>query len=257
MPVQRTDLPMPNRHFKTSLIPVLAASLAIAVFTTAGFWQLSRAQYKSELISSYEQRLERGVMTLEEVLALPDPINYPVQLEGSFDNSRTVLLDNRMLDRIAGYHVLTLFTTTNGHHLLVNRGWIPRGRDRAELPDIPRIEGQTLVQGRTWRYSPKNIVLVEDDLSDAQWPLRVQLVDMEALSSAMGVHLPPVEVRVDPGYPLEHNEQFRRVWIDTVMGPERHHAYAVQWFALAATVVILFLAASYRNSKGNNNELDA
>lgn len=209
------------------------------------------------MVAAYQQRLESGVMTIEEILALPEPVNYPVELEGTFDNRRTLLLDNRMLDGVAGYHVLTLFTSTDGHQVLVNRGWIPRGRDRSELPNIPPIEGRTLVQGRTWRYSPKTIVLVEDDLSAPTWPLRVQQVDMAAISSAMNIDLLPVEIRVEPDYPLEHETQFPRVWIDAVMGPERHQAYAVQWFALAATVVVLFLAAAYRKGNDNHNGLDA
>jgi surfeit locus 1 family protein len=33
-----------------------------------------------------------------------------------------------------------------------------------------------------------------------------------------------------------------------MLGPERHRAYAVQWFSLAAAAVLIFIAASFRKT---------
>jgi surfeit locus 1 family protein len=47
---------------------------------------------------------------------------------------------------------------------------------------------------------------------------------------------------------LEENEPdgFVREWIPTVMSADQHRGYAVQWFAMAAVILILFTALSWK-----------
>ena len=49
-------------------------------------------------------------------------------------------------------------------------------------------------------------------------------------------------IRMNP----EANNGFIREWSVVSMPPERHVAYAVQWFALALLVVILFVVLSMK-----------
>jgi len=42
---------------------------------------------------------------------------------------------------------------------------------------------------------------------------------------------------------------YLRDWRASDFGPERHLGYAFQWFALAVTLVILYLAWSFRKSE--------
>jgi len=51
-------------------------------------------------------------------------------------------------------------------------------------------------------------------------------------------------VLLDPAAP----DGYRRNWRPSDFGPERHIGYAFQWFALAVTLVILYLAWSFRTS---------
>ena len=45
-----------------------------------------------------------------------------------------------------------------------------------------------------------------------------------------------------------HDAPLPRHWQDvTVMGPERHKAYALQWFALALAALLIYVAAALRN----------
>ncbi|MCH8544559.1 MAG: SURF1 family protein [Alcanivorax sp.] len=247
---------MPAREFRPSWMGFLATLVVAAVCLQAAFWQLSRAEEKRTLARDFETRSQAGYLSLSELLVKEEPGNYPVTLRGRPDNSRHILLDNRMLDGVAGYHLLTPLRSASGQWLLVNRGWLPRGRDRAVLPEIPALvaehdDGMVTVNGRSYIYSPRTFVLADDDLSDASWPLRVQKVEMDALSALLEVELAPFEIRVDPGFAIETGEQLPRVWHDPVMGPERHQAYAVQWFALAGAVVVFFIAISLRRREAD------
>lgn len=237
---------MAARRFRPGLAATLSTLLVATICSGLGWWQLSRAEAREELAARQAEQARQAPQTPQELQQRQDPRLVPVRARGEFNNERNILLDNRMLEGVAGYHVLTPLETENGYQVLVNRGWIPRGRDRDTLPEIPEIGGVTEVVGHAHRYSPRTLVLAEDDLESPSWPLRVQRVDMQALSGVLGVELASFEIRVDPGYPLETGEQFPRVWQDARMTPDRHRAYALQWFALAAAAVIIFLVAGFR-----------
>ncbi len=248
---------MTARRFRPGRAATLATLLVAMVCSGLGWWQLSRAEAREELAARQAELAGQPPRPLEELLDKPDPQLVPVLARGEFDNEHSILLDNRMLEGVAGYHVLTPLVTESGHHVLVNRGWMPRGRDRARLPEIPGIEGVTEVVGHAHRYSPRTLVLAEDDLRSPSWPLRVQRVNMQALSEVLGVELAPFEIRVHPEFPLEAGEQFPRVWRDARMTPDRHRAYALQWFGLAVAVVVIFLVASFRAPEAGDGHPDS
>lgn len=241
-------------HFRIRWPVLLAALLVISVGLALGFWQLDRARQKAEWLAQIADRADQPPVTVAALLSRDNPGNYPVRTRGRFDNKHSFLLDNRILEGRAGYHLLTPLRTENGHWVLVNRGWLPRGRSRDRLPEVPDIPGTVTVSGRTYVPSGKAMVLREDPPAADHWPLRIQKVDLRALEGLLGVELAPFEIRVAPDLALERGEQPPRVWHDSRMGPERHRAYAVQWFALAAAALVFFVVAGLRRSatKGDN-----
>lgn len=241
-------------RFRPSIAATLATVLVVSVCLRLAFWQLDRADTKARWIQEQVERSSGPPLTLAQALKLDSPTNYPIEVHGHFDNSRTILLDNRVLERVAGYHVLTPLQSEAGHWVLVNRGWIARGADRNVLPDIPAIDGPVTVNGFTYQYSNRTFTLAEDDLSAPSWPLRLQKIEIDALAGILGVELAPFEIRVTPQSELEAGDQLPRVWHDPVMGPERHHGYAVQWFAMAAAALIFFIVVSLRRRPNDIQE---
>ena len=65
---------------------------------------------------------------------------------GSYDTAATVLIRNRSLDGVPGYHVVTLIVMDDGTAVLVNRGFIPRARRPA-----PRSAARPRRHGRGHR----------------------------------------------------------------------------------------------------------
>lgn len=238
-----------TRRFHFSLPAFLAMLATAALGVHLALWQLDRAEEKRDWLASQAQRgaIE---LTLDRLLALDDPAHYRVRLRGRFDNDHNVLLDNRMHQGVAGYHVLTPFLS-DGHWVLVNRGWIPRGTDYAVLPDIPPVPGEVEVAGHSYIYGSRTFTLGAAAPSGEHWPLRVQAVEMEAIGARLGVELAPFEIRVAAdGAPGDGNSIFVRAWQGSTTGagygPERHQAYALQWFLLALAAVGVYLAASWR-----------
>lgn len=235
----------------------LLALVAVSVCIRLGFWQLERAETKTQWQQELSERAEAGRRSMAELESLQEPGNFPVMLTGTPDNEHTILLDNRIHQGTAGYHVLTPIRTASGSWVLLNRGWWPRGRERDQLPAIPAIPESISVAGRSYVYSDKVFTLADDDFTQITWPLRVQRVEMTTLSEVLGVSLLPFEVRAEPDAELETGGQMVREWTGRVMTPERHRAYAVQWFAMAAALVVLILLAALRQKRKSDKEMEA
>ena len=238
-------------------LALIMAAAAVALCIRLGFWQLERADAKIRWQQEVSERQQREYASVADLLAQEDPGNYPVRLSGEPDNAHTILLDNRIHEGIAGYHVLTPVRTDAGPWVLLNRGWWPRGPRRDQLPGIAALPGRISVPGLTYRYSDKVFTLAEDDLSSPQWPLRVQRVDTEELGDLLGIELAPFEVRAEPGAQLESGEQMVREWTGGMMTPDRHKAYALQWFAMAFALALLLLLAALRQRRKPDREMDA
>jgi cytochrome oxidase assembly protein ShyY1 len=71
----------------------------------------------------------------------------------------------------------------------------------------------------------------------------VQQVDMSRMGEQLGSPLLPFVLRLSP----DSEGGFTREWqARTGLTPERHTGYAVQWFALAAALVVLCIWVALR-----------
>ncbi len=218
-----------------------------------GLWQNSRAVEKEQRLDRMVELQQQNAVSLTEVLALAvdnkqvDYINdFPVSIEGEFLPEYVFLLDNQTNKYSLGYRVYQVIKSAN-YAVLVNLGWVQGSINRQELPNITALTGQAKFQGNI-RFIEKGIVLMEQKLNKNQWPLRVQQIELEKFSTLIGVQLLPFVVYLDK------NEQlgFEKNWQPIVMPPEKHRAYAFQWFSLAIAWLSLMIWASYRFSKDDD-----
>lgn len=239
-------VPLGNRHWSAPAWAVLLALLVAALFVRLGYWQLGRATEKAHLMARFEARQHLPALSLPALLARGrDVDDLPVRLEGRFDNSRNVYLDNQPHGGQAGFHVYTAFFPAGDRRaILVNRGWIPVGADMQKLPPVAPATA-TVVSGTAAMPSPYFTVGQPDY---RQRPLRVARLEMDKLSQALGVVLQPFMVRLDATAP----DGFVREWAPAArlgMPPEQHRAYAFQWFALAAAVLVVLVVVNLHPNK--------
>jgi surfeit locus 1 family protein len=171
---------------------------------------------------------------------------------GHYDNRRQILLDNQLREGRPGYHVLTPLRLADGGAILVNRGWTPLGESRQTLPDIAVTVEAITVNG--WLAQPVNpgLRLGEAAGADQHWPQVMPYIDYAQLAALLGYPLRPALILLEPNQPQGYLRDWRPRFGG--FGPERHQGYAVQWFALAATLIILYLVAHVRRISANANE---
>lgn len=242
-----SESPTPGKSwtFRPGWPSTLAVLLLLPVLLSLGFWQLDRSARKAELQTAFAERSQQPPAPLEELNPV-DPDNYyrRVVASGHFDNSRQLLLDNQLRDGQPGYQVLTPLRLPDGQAILVNRGWVPLGKSRQVLPNVTVTTESVTVDGRIAQPANPGIRLGKAGGSDRNWPRVIQYVDYTPLSAILGYSLKPALILLDPEVDLG----YWRDWQPNFggFGPERHQGYAVQWFALSAVLVILYLAASIR-----------
>lgn len=209
-----------------------------------GFWQLDRAQQKEQILKMLQERGSRSVQVWNGVQPLnpADDEFRRIEVTGHYVPERTLLLDNRIHQGRPGYHIYTPFESGSGAWLLVNRGWVAAGPDRAQLPAVETPTGQITLSGQLRQTPGTGLVLQADDWS--RWPRRVQALDIEAMSAAAGRALEPLVLLLGEA----HADGEAAHWPAVNMPPMRHQGYAVQWFGIAAALLAIY---GYWGMKGD------
>lgn len=213
----------------------LLGLLMVAGLCSLGFWQLSRAKEKRILIATFTARTLHAPLSSNALQNLADPRYYRAKLSGNFDNSHTYLLDNKIVDGQVGYEVYTPFWIKHSKNpIMVDRGFIPMGSTRQQLPTIKNINGEVNILGML--NSPPKYVAFGTMQTDAliNWPLRIEYLDLKKINLAAKFY--PYILSLDANDPAAYKIQWQAF---ETMPPERHIGYAVQWFALALTLLIL------------------
>jgi len=224
-------------------LPTVAALLMLALLLSAGFWQLRRAEEKRAIVVEQAYRGDKPPLVLAPDMAgsasLESWRHRLASAPGHYSGDQQYLLDNRTHNQVAGYHVLTLLRLAKSDvHLLVNRGWLPVGPDRRQLPGIAAGEHAVNPQGVIVAPPAPGLVLGATGYDDAGWPRVVQWLDLDRIQEQLGKPLLPFVLRLAP----QADFGYARNWqVRGGLTPVRHVGYAVQWFALAVALVVLSL----------------
>lgn len=226
-------------RFSPRPIPTILALAAIALFSALGTWQLGRADEKRAMARSFTAG---GPAIDWPSLPADAPRFQRVMLRGYYDAEHQFLLDNMSHESVAGVQVLTPLILDNGKAVLVNRGWLPFGATRQDLPAIEVDGEKRSVVGRIDEL-PRPGIWLKGPVASG-WPRLVQYPGMAELSDALGRELAPRQVLLDPGVP----DGYVRDWVVPGTTPDRHLGYAVQWFAFAALAAAIWFVLSLRKS---------
>lgn len=238
-----------GKRFRPPLWPTIGLVAGCALCLTAGFWQLGRAGEKTALFAAFDkndgQQIVRDPVADDQAEKL---LYARFKLTGRYLPERQILLDNMTHEGRSGYQVLTplrIGTTT----VLVNRGWLPANPDRNVLPDIAVRDNIRDVTGRLNRL-PRAGYEFEPAAPqpEAAWPRRLLFPTAEEISVHLGVTTRGYQLLLDPVEP----DGFIREWRPALTSPDKHLGYAIQWFTMAATLVIIYIVLTLKTMRRNN-----
>jgi surfeit locus 1 family protein len=221
----------------------LAMLVGVAVTVRLGFWQLSRADQKQAQHAAIVEQKSAPVLLTETLLEQPTlfkQLHRRVQLQGRWLGEHTVYLDNRPMQGRAGFWVVTPLVLTDGTTVLVQRGWIPRNSlDRTQLAPIETPSGVVKVQGRLASVPSSVLSLVgaQEDITAGSRTSNIrQNLSLDQMTAQTGAVFSATVLQTDPA-----SDGLLREWLEISAGVDKNHAYAFQWFALAAVQLMLYL----------------
>lgn len=228
-------LPLGRWQFRPGVWPTLAA-LALAVLTfSLGNWQMDRAAYKQSLQARIDVGERYPVWRIgTDKVAKAQILYRRVEAQGRFDPRYEILLDNRIHNGVAGYHVLTPLKISGGQRaVLVNRGWVPVGNSRNVLPVTPVATAQVKITGLAVAPETRYFELGGTVPQGRVW----QNLDFARYAAWSGLDLQPFVLQQSN----DSGDGLIRDWPRPDTGVTTHLSYAMQWYGLSATLVVLWL----------------
>jgi surfeit locus 1 family protein len=236
-----------SRIFAPRVFTTLLTIVLMVMLISLGRWQLRRADEKRALFDSFAA----GTDTTRPIdLGTPRLQRYQhVEASGHYDQARQILIDNMVNAERAGYFVITPFALTGGGWVLVNRGWVPLGASRAARPTIPVTGAPRQLRGRTDNMPSPGIQMGTKAELAPPYPVVASFpshADMARLLRESSWTNAADLVLLDPGEP----DGYVRNWSAPGFPPMRHLGYAVQWFALALTLLVIYVITNLRRNPG-------
>jgi surfeit locus 1 family protein len=227
-------------------LPLFTAVLApLFLFLIGlGVWQVERLHWKLNLIAEVNQHMEAAPTSLDHMLAMDSKAAQyrRVRLTGHFLHDREAYVFTTGHSGQPVYHVLTPFVVSGARALLVDRGMVPIDMRNPATRPKGQVHGTQTIVG-VWRIpDAPGLFTPAADTAHRIWYSR----NVNAIAKADGIDLAaPVIVEADAtpnpgGWPKGGQ---------TVVHFRNHHLqYAITWFALAAGLMLVYLA--YHRSQG-------
>ena len=223
----------------------LLALLAILFLSRLGFWQLQRAAEKKQMLLAHQVLAKQAPILWQPRNKLP--LQYqPITVQGHF-LSTVMLLDNQHYQHQFGYHVISPLILADGHVILIDRGWLAGDVTRQTLPKSRMPTGVIKLVGSAYYPSEKNWLLGQLIEKEQAESVVIELIDTKLIGQFLHKSVYPFIIRLG-----QHEaDGYVREWAIVSMPPQRHYAYALQWFAMALVILILFIALNITTKKEN------
>jgi surfeit locus 1 family protein len=241
-----TSAPQPRRRSWLGLL--IPAVLAFAVLIGLGTWQIERKTWKEGLIASLTERLAAPAQALPaaNTWAELDPARdeyHRVKFSAALDNGREALVYAaatafRPDVSSPGYWVFTPARLADGDTVIVNRGFVPDGRQDPKSRPDGEVPGPIEIVG-VMRWPDRHWFTPNDDPAHNLWFAR----DPAAIAAAKGLGaVAPFYVEQEMPVPPGGLPQPGQLVVSL---PNNHLQYAVTWFGLAAVLVGVFVTWAF------------
>jgi surfeit locus 1 family protein len=238
------------------VVPSLFALAALVTFIALGTWQIERKAWKEALIDALERRLSAAPTALpaHEQWSKVEPATDEfrrVKFSAGFVPGQEALVyasGSALRSDVSGpgYWVFAPARTSSGAIVVVNRGFVPEGRQDPAARIAGEISGPIEMIGALRWPEPRGFFAPADEPGRNLWFVR----DHAAIAAAKGWgEVAPFFIELESPEPpggLPHPGALR------VSLRNEHLQYAITWYGLAAVVVVMF-AFWLRARRGGQN----
>ena len=226
------------------VLPGLFVVLGLAVLLGLGAWQMDRKAWKENMIEALSQRLSAAPVDL------PPSQGWPLLDQANHEFRRVVFRGEFLHDREShvytngsplrpdvkgpGYWVFTPARLAGGSVVMVNRGYVPEGRQDPATCSPGQVRGVVDIVGAMRWPEERSVFTPSDDPEQRLWYVRdhAGMTEWHKLGDAAPFYIDQEEPVPSGGLPRPAPLR--------VELPNNHLQYAMTWFALAAGLVLVF-----------------
>ena len=228
-------------QFSPGIVSSLVTVALLYIMVSLGLWQLDRAEFKDTLQQTISERKTLSPAGLGELPASSDERRfYPVNIFAEFDAQHSFLLDNITFNGQVGYHVYTPVKISGSRAVLVNRGFVPQGKTRDQLPETSSPDGDVSLQGLLDLPPSRTLLLAEYVQETTRWPVVLQYIDLSEISHILGYELYDMVLWLNPDEPGSFEYDLPVLNLNAA----KNNGYAFQWFAMSVALLIIYLVVN-------------
>jgi surfeit locus 1 family protein len=234
--MRRLRLSILGFRFEPSYFFIVLTALSVCMLIQLGVWQLHRAAQKKEMLQQSTSFAKLAPIDWESAAALP--MQYQsIQVKGRYLAS-IFLLDNQHQNHQFGYDILSPLVLADGSIVMVDRGFVVADATRQTFPTVVIPKKPLSITGSVYFPSKKQWVLGPSfEVKSADITI-VEQISAKIFSQILQKKVYPFIIRLNKTEPYGFIRNFTII----AMPAERHFAYALQWFAMAFVVLVLFIA---------------
>ncbi len=244
-------------QFKPALLSSLFFFFLIVMLILLGSWQLNRAEEKHDLQQLIHERSLANPLSLNMPFEEFAPYQI-VQATGHYRAKDSILLDNIVYQGKPGYYLITPFEILASRAvIMVNRGWLPQGRTRDDLPLFSTPEGLITLEGHLSPPRSKPVMTGSIDQPIAPTPPLWYYMDQHFFSQIYGYSVLPLVLNLKYGGQTstlsstlipttDDSTQLIQDWPEYDAKSGMHIGYAIQWFVFAGFALLAYLGISFK-----------
>ena len=195
-----------------------------------GTWQLVRLNWKNKLIHQIETSLKNEPVNLSNAIQK----NYlRIKTKGSIDFKYQFYLYNLNEKGEPGFEVINPFTV-NGENYLLNRGWIPFDKKNDKI--INKVDESNII-GILKKQTKANMFKPKNDISNNYW----FTLNREDIFKFNGKKFSPYIIY------LSSKNELPKAKMITANISNNHKKYAITWFSLAISILLIYLYFRKKN----------
>ena len=202
----------------------------VLVFIALGTWQIIRLNWKNNLILEIENSLKNSPVELNQ----NKTENYlKIKTSGIIDFDKQIYLYSLDETGTPGFEVINPILIMDESYL-INRGWIPF--EKKDTPEINILDQNNII-GTLKTQGRKNIFKPDNDIKENYW----FSLNRDDILKFTGKKFSKYIIYLDGNY------QFPRPKKITANISNNHKKYAITWFSLAISILLLYLYFRKKN----------
>jgi len=202
----------------------------ILVLLSLGFWQLYRLSWKLDLINQIENSLKVDPVEFQNV----EKKNYlRIKTSGQIDFEKQIYLYNLNETGKPGFEVINPIKIGKEDYL-INRGWISfdkKNKPEINIIDQKNIIGTLMLQSKSSSFKPKN------EIDKNYW----FTLDREDILKFTGRNFSKYIIYLNGNY------ENPRPKVITAKISNNHKKYAITWFSMAISILLIYLYFRKKN----------